>query len=329
MKKNSKALVLTVMVLAVLFVLSSCTKQTVPGATQTMDSGTTQSTDSGIIKRDTIEKILEKGQIDITFNLAAEQYQFKDKNNEPAGMAIDLLKIIASNLDVDIVMTDTSWEGLIPSLLTNKTDFLATTMSTTFARAAQVLFTSEDWYVTGVSIWVPTSSTISNWNDLNTKGKRVGAVSGTVSAEVAAEYFPNAEIQTYQIDTDVWEALLTGRIDAGMNDNIFKATVAMSYPGKMRVLTQPRELVKTDTWAYTVRPGDEFLWHYLNFSIKKAKENGQMDLLEKYWTTGEAWRKDYVEPGTTLSSERQYLLEFLGIGDYEKGYGDKYRLKMK
>ncbi|ADK79929.1 ABC transporter substrate-binding protein [Sediminispirochaeta smaragdinae] len=282
-----------------------------------------------LVERNTIATILDRGQINITFNLAAERYQFKDKNNEPAGMAIDLAKMIAANLDVDLVMTDTSWEGLIPSLLTDKSDFLATTMSTTFARAQQVLFTSEDWYITGVSIWTKEGNAINNWQDLNDSGRRIGAVAGTVSAEVAADYFPEAEIQTFQIDTDVWEALVTGRIDAGMNDNIFKNTVALNYSGKLTLLTTPRELVKTDTWAYAVRPGDEFMWHYLNFFIKKVKENGQLEKLEEYWTKGDQWRVDYVQPGMQLSETRKNLVKFIGISDYEKEIGDTYRVSMQ
>ena len=277
--------------------------------------------------RGTIGDIEKRGKLIIAYNCASEHYQFRDVNNHPVGMAIDLGKMIASNLDVDIEITDMDWSGLIPALLTKKTDFLATTMSTTFSRAQRVLFTREKWYVTGVSAWARKADGYQSWEELNSKKAKIGAVAGTVSAEVAKEYLSDAKLQTYQLDADVWEALNTKRIDAALNDNVFKKVLEERYPG-FQLLTSPRELIKTDTWAFTIRPDDQFTWHYLNFFLEKAKENGQLAALEKYWTEGDQWKKDYLNKGP-VSKEREELVRFLGIEDYSPYVGDKYRLKVR
>jgi len=277
--------------------------------------------------RGTIAEIEKRGKLRIAYNCASEHYQFRDVNNHPVGMAIDLGKMIAANLDVDMEITDMDWSGLIPALLTRKTDFLATTMSTTFSRAQRVLFTKEKWYVTGVSAWARKADGYQNWEQLNAKKANIGAVAGTVSAEVAKEYLSGAKLQTYQLDADVWGALHTKRIDAALNDNVFKRVLEERYPG-FQLLTDPRELIKTDTWAFTIRPDDQFTWHYLNFFLEKAKENGQLSALGKYWTTGDQWKKDYLQKGP-VSKEREELVHFLGIEDYSPYVGDKYRVKVK
>ena len=277
--------------------------------------------------RGTIAEIEKRGKLRIAYNCASEHYQFRDVNNHPVGMAIDLGKMIAANLDVDIEMTDMDWSGLIPALLTKKTDFLATTMSTTFSRAQKVLFTKEKWYVTGVSAWARKEDGYKSWEELNAKKATIGAVAGTVSAEVAKEYLSDTNLKTFQLDADVWEALNTKRIDAALNDNVFKKVLEERYPG-FQLLTNPRELIKTDTWAFTVRPDDQFTWHYLNFFLEKTKENGQLAALEKYWTEGNQWKKDYLEKGP-VSQKREEIVRFLGIEDYSPYVGDKYRLKVK
>ncbi len=277
--------------------------------------------------RGTIAEIEKRGKLRIAYNCASEHYQFRDVNNHPVGMAIDLGKMIAANLDVDIEMTDMDWSGLIPALLTKKTDFLATTMSTTFSRAQKVLFTKEKWYVTGVSAWVRKEDGYKSWEELSAKKATIGAVAGTVSAEVAKEYLSDTNLKTFQLDADVWEALNTKRIDAALNDNVFKKVLEERYPG-FQLLTNPRELIKTDTWAFTVRPDDQFTWHYLNFFLEKTKENGQLAALEKYWTEGDQWKKDYLEKGP-VSQKREEIVRFLGIEDYSPYVGDKYRLKVK
>ena len=71
--------------------------------------------------RGTIGDIEKRGKLIIAYNCASEHYQFRDVNNHPVGMAIDLGKMIAANLNVDIEITDMDWSGLIPALLTKKT----------------------------------------------------------------------------------------------------------------------------------------------------------------------------------------------------------------
>jgi hypothetical protein len=93
------------------------------------------------------------------------------------------------------------------------------------------------------------------------------------------------------------------------------------------LLTKPRELIKTDDWAFTCRPGDEFTWHFLNFFLHKIKADGQLEALENYWTVGDQWKKDYIErKSKSLSAARKRVIELCGIQDYEPGYGKKYRL---
>jgi ABC-type amino acid transport substrate-binding protein len=276
--------------------------------------------------RGTITEILKRRNVRIYTNLLTERYQFKDYKNRPAGFAVDLAKMIAAQLNVDLVLTDVSWDGLIPALLTKKSDFLVTTMSTTFPRAQKVLFTSETWYTTGISIWTREKDGYKNWNELIKKGATVGAVNGSVSAEVAKAYFVGTKLQTYKLDTDVFEALKTGRIDACINDNIQKFTLLEHYP-EFELLTKPREFIKTDDYAFVCRPGDEFTWHFLNFFLCKIKADGQLEALEKYWTVGNKWKKDYINgKSKSLSAARKQVIELCGIQDYEPGYGKRYRV---
>lgn len=51
--------------------------------------------------------------------------------------------------------------------------------------------------------------------------------------------------------------------------------------------------------------------------------------MEEYWTKGDQWRVDYVQPGMQLSETRKNLVKFIGISDYEKEIGDTYRVSMQ
>lgn len=264
--------------------------------------------------RGTLGQILDAGKLNIMNNLAAPPWQFRDANGNPAGISVDLTRMIAAKLDVDVQLTDADWAALIPGLLANKSDILATSMTVTNKRAQQVLFTSEAWYQTGSVIAVKPDAKTGSWEALNDPAKKLAVVGGSSNVDVAKKFFPNAEAQSYPTDVDVYQALETGRVDAIIIDKAVMNVVTAKYGFVTKA--EPRELVTSDNWSLTVRPGDDFTWQYLNLFLAQAKQNGELDALVKYWVDGAQWQKDFSEKNDGVSKERLDLVNFLGIQAY-------------
>ena len=72
------------------------------------------------INEDALDRIERTGVIRIFNNLAAPPWQFRDVNNQPSGVSIDLNRMIAADLGVDLHLTDVDFSGLLPSLLARK-----------------------------------------------------------------------------------------------------------------------------------------------------------------------------------------------------------------
>lgn len=262
----------------------------------------------------TLGEIVKAKKIVIMNDLSSAPWQFRDANGNPAGFSIDLDRLIAAKLDVDLEMRNVEWAGLIPGLLSRKSDILATSMSTTFKRAQQILFTNESWYSTGVVAIVKPEAKGESWETLNVAGKRIAVKAGTNAVDAAKQFFPNAELQTYPNDVDAYQSLKTDRVDAVLNDLAVLGVVKSEYG--FEAMTQPRQLITTDTWSFAVRPDDVYTWQYLNFFLTKIKESGELDALKKYWVDGEMWKKDFLEKNGGVSEERKKLVELLGIGAY-------------
>jgi ABC-type amino acid transport substrate-binding protein len=277
--------------------------------------------------RGTIGDVLQAKKIVIMNDLSAAPWQFRDANGNPAGFSIDLNRMIAARLDVDLELVNVEWAGLIPGLLTRKSDILATSMSTTFKRARQVLFTTGSWYSTGVIAMTTPDRAGSSWEELNQPGKRLAVKAGTSSVDAAKQFFPKAEIQSYPSDVDTYQALKTGRVEAVLCDLAVLNAVKAEYD--FAAMKQPRELISSDTWGFAVRPGDNFTWQYLNFFIDKTKESGEMDALYKYWVDGETWRADFLQKNEGVSEQRKALVEQLGIGAYVPEAGSANRATLK
>lgn len=274
----------------------------------------------------TLEEVVKAKKIVIMNDLSAAPWQFRDANGNAAGFSVDLNRLIAAKLDVDLELVNVEWAGLIPGLLAHKSDILATTMSTTFKRAQQILFTTETWYETGVIAMVKSENAALSWEELNQPGKRIAIKAGTNAVDVAKQLFANAEIQSYPNDTDTYQALKTDRVDATLNDLAVLDVVQDEYG--FVALKEPRELISSDTWAFAVRPGDTYTWQYLNFFLTKIKESGELDALYKYWVNGETWKADFLEKNSGVSEERKALVALLGIGAYvPEGDGSRMTLQ--
>ncbi|NTJ63216.1 amino acid ABC transporter substrate-binding protein [Agrobacterium rhizogenes] len=275
----------------------------------------------------TLGEIMKDKKIVIMNDLSAAPWQFRDANGNPAGFSVDLDRLIASKLDVDLEMRNVEWAGLIPGLLSRKSDILATSMSTTFKRAQQILFTTESWYSTGVVAIVKPEDQGKSWEELNEAGKRIAVKAGTNAVDAAKQFFPKAELQTYPNDADTYQALKTGRVDAALNDLAVLGVVKSEYG--FEALKQPRELITTDTWGFAVRPGDTYTWQYLNFFLAKIRDSGELAALKKYWVDGDTWKKDFLEKNNGVSDERKKLVDLLGIGAYAPESGNASRMTLQ
>lgn len=277
------------------------------------------------INEDAFDRIERTGEIRIFNNLAAPPWQFRDVNNYPTGVTVDINRMIAADLGVDLQLTDVDFSGLIPSLLARKTDILATTLSTTPKRASKIWFTDENWHEASVVAYVPEQSTISSWLDLNNENITLAAVSGTASSDIINGLFPDANRLLYGLDVDAFQALKTGRVNAVLNDSVFKRLVREEY--NFVTIHEPNEVIMSDPWAFAVRLEEEKIWNYLNSFARKIRANGKLDALKKYWLVEEIWKKDFLEKNNGVSSERRELVNQLGIADYTSYVGDINRLK--
>lgn len=282
---------------------------------------------TAVAQDDPFADIKAAGSIVIMNDLSAAPWQFRDANGNPAGFSVDLNRVIAARLDVDLQLLNVEWAGLIPGLLTGRSDILATTMTVTPARAEQILFTDERWYMTGVVAIVRPDDAGGSWEDLDASGTRIAVKAGTSAVDVAREFFPQAEIQSYPNDTDTYQALRTNRVDAALNDLAVLDVVAREYG--FVALEEPRQLLSSDEWAFAVRPGDVGRQQYLDAMLAEMKENGELDALYAYWVDGNVWSDDFLERNDGVSEERLALVELLGISAYVPETGDGSRAQLQ
>src|SRR5690606_23196402 len=102
------------------------------------------------------------------------------------GLAIEIVRKMAEDMGVKLVLQDYDWQGLIPALLSGKADMIAADMTPTPKRATQLLFT-EPIFFTSVIAFATEDKDFQSWEDLNDPGVTVGATQASTYSTAARD----------------------------------------------------------------------------------------------------------------------------------------------
>lgn len=172
---------------------------------------TSTTTESGL-------KLVKAGTLTICTHLPYEPFEFTE-GGEVVGFDPDVLKIAADAEGLDTEVIDVAWETITTgeALNTNQCDVAAGAMTITDERAAVMDFT-DPYFTATQALMTKTGSGVSSLEDL--AGKKIAVQDGTTGADYVRENAPkDTEIVSYEDSSLMQQAVLTGKTDAGVNDN--------------------------------------------------------------------------------------------------------------
>jgi lysine/arginine/ornithine transport system substrate-binding protein len=158
----------------------------------------------------------------IRFGVDASYPPFESKapDGKVVGFDIDLGNAICARLKAKCVWVESDFDGLIPGLKARKFDGVLSAMTVTPQRAQQIDF-SEKLYDSATRLVSKKGSNLSPTSD-SLKGKSIGVEQGTVQEAYAkANFAPKGvNVSTYQNQDQVYADLLSGRLDASLQDEV-------------------------------------------------------------------------------------------------------------
>jgi polar amino acid transport system substrate-binding protein len=150
---------------------------------------------------------------------------FKADGTTAEGSDIDIATEVAKRFGVTPEIDNTSFTGIIASLVGKKCDLIISGMNDTAERAKQVAFV--DYLKVGQGLLVPAGNPkgIHTLEDLS--GKAVAVQLGTTNKDaldaenvkLKAANKPQIDVQTFDQDTDAFQQLALGRVDAYSGDS--------------------------------------------------------------------------------------------------------------
>jgi ABC-type amino acid transport substrate-binding protein len=242
--------------------LAACSTSSNGGNTAAATSGTSL-----------LSTIQSRGTLNVTTSLLYPPEFYKDSSGKPAGYDIDVLGLVAKDLNVKLNIIDVPDNAAnIANVQSGKADMVSAGLVNTPKRALVMNFTKG--YVPYTQILMVTvNGGINSVADLNKAGKNITALQASTAFFRAQLLFPKATVTPLAQD----EALLnvaTGKADACLvEDYLAKPFIAQHSNVKLMANGQS---VATEFGCWGVLAGDYLWWRWLDNWISYNIDNAQL-----------------------------------------------------
>ncbi len=172
----------------------------------------------GSASADVVEDIVKRGELRVAVQTQGPPVSFVDKNGARTGFAVEVVKMMAKDMGVEIKLLDYDWKGLIPAVQSGKADFLAADMTPNAKRTLVLSFT-EPYLYSDVVLYSKKSQPFKAWQDACKAGVSIGVVQGSSNVGLLKQKCPTATIKEFAGGGPaVAQAVAADRVDAGIYD---------------------------------------------------------------------------------------------------------------
>jgi polar amino acid transport system substrate-binding protein len=231
---------------------------------------------------DSLQKILDKGELVLGCDDAFPPMGFIGENDEIVGFDIDLAEAVADKLGVDLVVKPIDWEAKEMELQSGNIDVIWNGYSITVDRIDKVTFTKP--YLNNAQLLVVRSdSDIASKGDL--AGKIVGAqIESAAEALVKDDANFNDSLEELRIYDDYQDALndlkSSTRIDAVAVDKILIEYIMQQSPDTFKTLD---ESLGDEYFGIGCRKGEEALADAIDKALDDLKADGGTKSVSERW----------------------------------------------
>ena len=247
--------------------------------------------DIDLAKKSTIQKILQRGELRVGFESGYVPFEMTDKKGNFIGFDMDFGRRLAKAMGVKFVPVNTSWDGIIPALVTDKFDIIMGGMTITQERNLKIAFATP-YIVVGQTILLnkKLEGTVKSYKDLNDPKYTLTSRMGTTGEQAIKKMIPKATYKGFESEAEAGLEVINGKADALVYDLPYCGFLFGSQgKGKTVFLNKP---FTYEPLAWAIKKGDPDFLNFLSNFLRQSRGDGFYDKLYDKWIIGSDWKKE-------------------------------------
>jgi polar amino acid transport system substrate-binding protein len=235
----------------------------------------------------TLEQVLKRQTLKVGMSTFVP-WAMKDKTGKLVGFEIDVATRLAEDTGVKVEFVPTSWDGIIPALLSGKFDVIIGGMGILPSRNLKVNFTIP-YETSGMSL-VANKELAGNFKtleDFNRPEVILAVRLGATPVAAAEKFMPKAQLVKFDDESKAIQELLNGKAYAVIASAPMPAYQALKYPDKL--FLPFKETFTKEPIGFALRKGDPDTLNYFNNWITVRQADGWLAERKHYWFETTDW----------------------------------------
>ena len=225
----------------------------------------------------TMAKIQDAGELKVGVKYDVPPFGFKNPQSEEIeGFDVDIAQRLADELGVELNAIEAISDNRIPFLIDGTVDLVASTMTITTDRDAEIDF-SEPYFIAHGRILVPKDSDIQGIEDL--AGKKVCTAIGSTYEAIIKEQAPKADLELVELYSDCYENLKNGAVDAISTDDVILTGMIIQDDS----LHMVGDELSVEPYGIGIPDGDTEMKEFVDGVLADMFEDGSWDEIYTEW----------------------------------------------
>ncbi len=206
-----------------------------------------------------------------------EPFESIDESGNYVGFDMELIKMVADEMKMELKLQNINWDGIIPGLINGNYDCLISAMTITEERQKQISFSDPYFSIKQVIVVKEDNDQIKTPADL--VGKTVTAQIGTTGDLYASE-IKGVKMKRFDTNPQAVQELLNNNADAAVMDDLVASEAISRNPElKMVEITD----IETEYYGIGVKKENTELLEKINEALEVLANNGKLaELTQKY-----------------------------------------------
>lgn len=233
---------------------------------------------AGPASADALEDITARGTIRIAVPQDFPPFGSVGTDMAPQGYDIDMARLIAEELEVDLELVPVTSANRVPYLQTNRVDLVISSLGKNAEREALIDF-SEAYAPFYNGVFAPGDIEIAEVADLS--GVSVGVTRGSVEDLALTDLAPSdAQVRRYEDNNGTISAFLSGQVETIATGNVVAAAILERNPPRLPEL---KFLIQNSPCYIGLNKDEPALLERVNAIVAQAKSDGSLNAISQEW----------------------------------------------